>query len=147
MVDEDFEAQAKFSQNWPYAGYHMTIYLNAEEYSVERYILEGKMPFYVADALQIAGDIVESGSLDKTYVVRDRELITGQNPAQTMQSQRNFLRLLRRKTSKDIIYNKVIRIKGGALRPFTFSCYKWYFCNVLCKRKRRNINYGRKYER
>ena len=81
MVDEDFDAQKKYGAGWQYAGYHMTIYSNAEEYSVERYILEGKMPFYVADALQVAGGIVESGPLDQTYVVRDRELITGQNPA------------------------------------------------------------------
>ena len=81
LVSGTFDEQAEKSRNWQYAGYRMTIYSNAEEYSVEEFILKGKLPFYVADALQIAGGTVEHAPLNQGHVVRDRELITGQNPA------------------------------------------------------------------
>ena len=81
LVSGTFDEQAEKSKNWQYAGYRMTIYSNAEEYSVEEFVLKGKLPFYVADALQIAGGIVEHAPLNQGHVVRDRELITGQNPA------------------------------------------------------------------
>ncbi|MBP2650845.1 MAG: thiamine biosynthesis protein ThiJ [Firmicutes bacterium] len=80
LVNGDFDAQKSTSVNWQYAGYHMTVFSNVEEYPGEKK-LQGQVPFYVADALQIAGGIVEHGPIMKSYVVRDRELITGQNPA------------------------------------------------------------------
>ena len=81
LVSGTFDEQAEKSKNWQYAGYRMTIYSNAEEYPVEKFVLKGNLPFYVADALQIAGGIVEHAPLNEGHVVRDRELITGQNPA------------------------------------------------------------------
>lgn len=81
LVSGDFEAQKTKSANWQYAGYRMTIFSNAEEYPVEAFVLKGKVPFYVADALQIAGGTVEHAPVGQGHVVRDRELITGQNPA------------------------------------------------------------------
>lgn len=81
LVAGDSDKLKTYGKNWQYAGYHMTIYTTAEEYGVEKFLLKGKLPFYVAEALQIAGGIVEAGQLDQCHVVRDRELITGQNPA------------------------------------------------------------------
>lgn len=81
LVSGNFDAQEEKSKDWQYAGYRMTIYSNAEEYSVEEFVLKGKIEFYVADALQIAGGTVEHAPLNQGHVVRDRELITGQNPA------------------------------------------------------------------
>lgn len=81
LVSGTFDEQAEKSRNWQYAGYRMTIYSNAEEYPVEKFVLKGNLPFYVADALQIAGGIVEHAPLNVGHVVRDRELITGQNPS------------------------------------------------------------------
>lgn len=81
LVSGDAAKQMEKSRNWQYAGYRMTIYSNAEEYPVEKDVLKGRLPFYVADALQIAGGTVEHAPLGHGHVVRDRELITGQNPA------------------------------------------------------------------
>lgn len=81
LVSGTFDEQAEKSRNWQYAGYRMTIYSNVEEYPVEKFVLKGNLPFYVADALQIAGGIVEHAPLNVGHVVRDRELITGQNPS------------------------------------------------------------------
>ena len=39
------------------------------------------MPFHVEQALQIAGGRMREDGLYGSHVVRDRELITGQNPA------------------------------------------------------------------
>lgn len=81
LVSGDTAKQAEKSKNWQYAGYRMTIYSNAEEYPVEKDVLKGNLPFYVADALQIAGGTVEHAPIAHGNVVRDRELITGQNPS------------------------------------------------------------------
>ncbi|MDD7021815.1 MAG: type 1 glutamine amidotransferase domain-containing protein [Aeromonadales bacterium] len=81
LVSGDFDAQAKLSKGWQYAGYRMTIYSDPEEYPVEKFVLKGQVPFYVADALQIAGGTVEHAPVGQGHVVVDRELITGQNPA------------------------------------------------------------------
>lgn len=66
---------------WPYAGYRMTIYSNDEELVAQEKFLHGELPFFVADALRGAGGQVENGPRFQPFVVRDRELITGQNPA------------------------------------------------------------------
>ncbi len=65
---------------WIYAGYRMTIFSTAEELSAERGQLGGPMRFYPAAALAVAGGVVSSGTPWQSHVVRDRELITGQNP-------------------------------------------------------------------
>ena len=81
LVSGDFDEQAKLSKGWQYAGYRMTIYSDPEEYPVEKFVLKWQVPFYVADALQIAGGTVEHASAAQGHVVVDRELITGQTPA------------------------------------------------------------------
>ena len=80
MISGDFKAQEEYGKNWIYADYKMTIYSNPEEYRVEQGILKSNIEFYVADALQVAKGIVNTRAIDEKHVVRDRELITGQNP-------------------------------------------------------------------
>jgi putative intracellular protease/amidase len=80
LVGGDLKAAQAAGAGWPYAGYRMTIFSNEEELLAEK-SLQGKVPFYVADALKGAGGLVENGPAFQSFVVRDRELITGQNPA------------------------------------------------------------------
>jgi putative intracellular protease/amidase len=81
MVDRDKVGARAAAQGWSYAGYNMTIFSNAEEYYVEENFLDGsKVPFYVADALEVAGSQVTAKGFFEPNVVQDRELITGQNP-------------------------------------------------------------------
>ena len=82
LVAGDRAAIAKAGKNWIYAGYRMTIYCKEEEVVAEQNILKGRLPFYVADALDQAGGKVEKSAKNfAPLVIRDRELITGQNPA------------------------------------------------------------------
>ena len=55
------------------------------------------MPVHITDAMQIAGGIVELGHMSESHVVRDRELITGQNPASDMELAETFYRALQGK--------------------------------------------------
>jgi len=81
LVQGDRAAARSAAEGWQYAGYRMTIFSNDEEHYVEDAIMGGgKVPFYVADALEIAGGKVENKSVFEAYAVEDRELITGQNP-------------------------------------------------------------------
>lgn len=80
MVDGDIETARKVAAGWQYAGYRMTIFSNDEERTVEKGMLHAEVPFYVVDALQIAGGLVETIGVFEPKVVEDRELITGQNP-------------------------------------------------------------------
>jgi putative intracellular protease/amidase len=66
---------------WPYEGYRMTIFSTEEETIIERDVMGEQLQFYVADALAGAGGKVENAPAFHPYVVQDRELITGQNPA------------------------------------------------------------------
>ncbi|MGN0954143.1 type 1 glutamine amidotransferase domain-containing protein [Dialister sp.] len=80
LVDGDFAKAQEASQNWIYKGYHMTVLSDAEEWPGE--LKKGtEMPFHVEQALQIAGGYMEEGALYQSHVVKDHELITGQNPA------------------------------------------------------------------
>jgi putative intracellular protease/amidase len=68
--------------NWIYAGYRMTVISNAEEEQAKGLLGGGSMKFYPQKALQEAGAAYDSNQAPWTpYVVTDRELITGQNPA------------------------------------------------------------------
>ena len=72
-------AHAK-AQGWIYAGYKMTIFSTAEEQQREPLEIGGKVLFYPDFALQTAGGNVSVLDPWKSYVIQDRELISGQNP-------------------------------------------------------------------
>lgn len=72
-------AHAK-AQGWIYAGYKMTIFSTAEEQQREPLEIGGKVLFYPDFALQTAGGDVSVLAPWSSYVLQDRELITGQNP-------------------------------------------------------------------
>ncbi len=66
---------------WIYDGYVMTVFSNAEEKQEEDAgHLDGYMLYYIEDAFRDRGGIVRVGAPWTSHVVRDRELITGQNP-------------------------------------------------------------------
>jgi putative intracellular protease/amidase len=72
-------ARAK-AQGWIYSGYKMTIFSTAEEQQREPLEIGGKVLFYPDFALTTAGGDVSVLAPWKSYVVQDRELISGQNP-------------------------------------------------------------------
>jgi len=72
-------AQAK-AQGWIYSGYKMTIFSTAEEQQREPLEIGGKVLFYPDFALTTSGGDVSVLAPWKSYVLHDRELITGQNP-------------------------------------------------------------------
>jgi putative intracellular protease/amidase len=72
-------AHAK-AQGWIYSGYKMTIFSTAEEQQREPQEIGGKVLFYPDFALQTAGGDVSVRPPWSSYVVQDRELISGQNP-------------------------------------------------------------------
>jgi putative intracellular protease/amidase len=81
LVDKDFQKAAGIGKDWIYSGYRMTIFSNAEEDDALK-AKKQKLPFYVADGLSFSGaKLLKSPVLWAPFVVRDRELITGQNPA------------------------------------------------------------------
>jgi len=83
LVAGDVEAARAAAAGWQYAGYRMTVFSDDEERWAEENLMNGaKVPFYVYDALEIAGGKLEKapGGIFKPHLVQDRELITGQNP-------------------------------------------------------------------
>jgi len=72
-------ARAK-ARGWIYAGYKMTIFSTAEEKQREPLEIEGKVLFYPDFALSTAGGDVSVAAPWQSYVLQDRELISGQNP-------------------------------------------------------------------
>ena len=72
-------AQAK-AKGWIYAGYKMTIFSTAEEQQREPLEIHGKVLFYPDVDLRTAGGEVSVAAPWKSYVLQDRELISGQNP-------------------------------------------------------------------
>jgi putative intracellular protease/amidase len=72
-------ARAK-AEGWIYTGYKMTIFSTAEEQQREPLEIGGKVLFYPDFALATAGGDVSVLAPWKSYVVQDRELISGQNP-------------------------------------------------------------------
>jgi len=72
-------ARAK-AQAWIYSGYKMTIFSTAEEQQREPIEIGGKVLFYPDFALRAAGGDVSVVAPWKSYVLQDRELISGQNP-------------------------------------------------------------------
>jgi putative intracellular protease/amidase len=72
-------ARAK-AQGWIYSGYKMTIFSTAEEQQREPLEIGGKVLFYPDFALTTAGGDVSVAAPWTSYVLQDRELISGQNP-------------------------------------------------------------------
>jgi putative intracellular protease/amidase len=81
----------------------MTIFSNDEEhYAEEHYMGGGKIPFYVNDALKIAGgDVsISDQGIFKPFLIEDRELITAQNPPSAQEMAKRFVMALDRATAK-----------------------------------------------
>jgi putative intracellular protease/amidase len=68
------------ARGWIYSGYKMTIFSTAEEQQREPIEIGGKVLFYPDVALRTAGGDVSVVEPWKSYVIQDRELISGQNP-------------------------------------------------------------------
>ncbi|OQP44174.1 glutamine amidotransferase [Niastella yeongjuensis] len=97
LTEDNIAAAKKASEDWQYAGYRMTVFSNDEEHYAEKNVFGGhKAPFYVADALTIAGGKLEfaEGGIFKPHAVVDRELITGQNPPSAPELARLFVKAL-----------------------------------------------------
>src|SRR5919108_556120 len=76
----DVEGAREKAKGWIYAGYKMTIFSTAEEQQREPLEIRGKVLFYPDFALRTAGGDVSVLAPWKSYVLQDRELISGQNP-------------------------------------------------------------------
>lgn len=84
------------ARNWIYAGYRMTVISNQEEDIAKGQLNGGEMKFYPQTALHDAGAKYQSNTVPYTsYVVTDRELITGQNPASAPDVAKELLRRLK----------------------------------------------------
>lgn len=81
MRSGDTTGARKLASNWPYVGYRMTVFSNDEEQLATQYVFNGEPLFTPADALALAGADMVAAPTWQPHVVRDRELITGQNPA------------------------------------------------------------------
>lgn len=96
LVNNDAKAAMENAKDWIYAGYNMTVLSDAEEWPGE-----GKkgaqMPLHVEQALQIAGAKMHVEGMNVSHVVRDRELITGQNPASDIALAKEFDKALQEK--------------------------------------------------
>ncbi len=80
LIAGDGSASA-LAKNWPYAGYHVTIFSTGEEEALEGPKgLGGYVQFYPVNALAEAGAHVDTFTNWHSNVVVDRELITGQQP-------------------------------------------------------------------
>ncbi|WP_420991556.1 type 1 glutamine amidotransferase domain-containing protein [Cupriavidus sp. 30B13] len=78
-------AGAQAVPGWTYAGYRLTVISNQEEEQAKGLLGGGTMKFYPQTALELAGARYGSNVAPWTpYVVTDRELITGQNPASAL---------------------------------------------------------------
>jgi len=76
----DVHAQQQHVGDWPYAGYRMTVFSGAEEKLAEGGQLGGQVRFVADGALEAAGGKVDVAPPGTPHVVKDRELITAQNP-------------------------------------------------------------------
>jgi putative intracellular protease/amidase len=68
--------------SWIYKGYHMTCYSKLEEHIGEELgQIPGHLPYYVSDELRKHGAIVKNSIVSFIpHVMRDREMLTGQDP-------------------------------------------------------------------
>lgn len=96
LVNNDVKAAMENAKDWIYAGYNMTVLSDAEEWPGE--VKKGtQMPLHVEQALQIAGAKMHVEGINVSHVIRDRELITGQNPASDIALAKEFDKALQEK--------------------------------------------------
>lgn len=96
LVNNDVKAAMDNAKDWIYAGYNMTVLSDAEEWPGE--VKKGtQMPLHVEQALQIAGAKMHVEGMNVSHVIRDRELITGQNPASDIALAKEFDKALQEK--------------------------------------------------
>ena len=80
---------------WIYAGYKMTVMNNTEEKLAQRRLQGGEIKYMPQTAFeQAGGDYTSSLVPFSPYVVSDRELITGQNPASSIRVAEELLKRL-----------------------------------------------------
>ena len=85
-----------------------TVFSNKEEAFAENEYFKGHLKFYAADALAVAGGIViNNDGLFVANVVRDRELITGQNPPSDREIAETLLRALNEDSVKVVRPNRM----------------------------------------
>jgi putative intracellular protease/amidase len=80
LVAGNADEARRLGTGWPYDGYRLTIFSTPEEQFAETHQLGGRTLFYPADALTDARGKVETAKSWTPKVVRDRELITAQQP-------------------------------------------------------------------
>jgi putative intracellular protease/amidase len=100
LVAGDANAAKAAAKDWPYAGYRIAIFSNSEEQPIQKDVLKGDVQFYVADAIRTAGGKVEHGPDFKPFVIRDRELITGQNPSSDHEIAAALVKALRERAER-----------------------------------------------
>jgi putative intracellular protease/amidase len=77
---------------WPYRGYRVTSFAHDEERMTPLY---GKIPFVLEEELRrLGGDYSKAPVIWDSYVVEDRNLITGQNPYSSLLVAETLLRQL-----------------------------------------------------
>ncbi|OLV19512.1 ThiJ/PfpI family protein [Deinococcus marmoris] len=81
------------AEDFTYSGYKVTVFSTPEEKDAESGF-DAPMLYYPADALTAAGMTVQNGEKWTSNVVRDRELITGQNPMSDEAFVEEFLKAL-----------------------------------------------------
>jgi putative intracellular protease/amidase len=95
LASGDTAAQKKLSEGWPYAGYRLTVFSTPEEQTAEQSFLKGHVRFYPDQALRNAGASVDVAAPWQSHVVRDRELITGQQPNSDVAFSKQLVEALR----------------------------------------------------
>ncbi|EJL24284.1 type 1 glutamine amidotransferase domain-containing protein [Novosphingobium sp. AP12] len=99
LIAGDAQKIAEFGNGWPYAGYKMTVFSTNEEEIAEANLLHGELHFKMVNALEGAGGVVNwSDTNFAPFVVEDRELITGENPASDKSIAAKFVAALGRQT-------------------------------------------------
>lgn len=83
FVKQLIEGKPPTDQSWIYSGYQMTSFSTPEEKQQEPdedNALDGFVKFYPDQALSYAGGFISVSDKWQSHVVKDRELITAQNP-------------------------------------------------------------------
>lgn len=76
----DLPKAQKLASDWPYRGYHLTVFSDEEEEQAAKNVFHAEPQFLPALALKNAGGQVSTAAAWHSKVVQDRELISGQNP-------------------------------------------------------------------